>query len=149
MRGHDDRLRYVRRHRRWKWKAATIPGRMADPIRLTKGVHTRDIRSSLTPGRTNRVFAALDGPPLRVLEKYPLDVLELGHGLPVGGTVDTSPQNAGLRYGRQFPASTLDRRLLPALFSLLPTRRSPRRRPSSGTWYTRSGICSWTRSRGR
>ena len=57
---------------------------MADPIRLTKGVHTRDIRSSLTPGRTNRVFAALDGPPLRVLEKYPLDVLELGHGLPSG-----------------------------------------------------------------
>jgi hypothetical protein len=31
---------------------------MADPIRLTKGVHTRDIRSSLTPGRTNRAFAA-------------------------------------------------------------------------------------------
>jgi hypothetical protein len=30
------------------------------------------------------VFAALDGPPLRVLEKYPLDVLELGHGLPSG-----------------------------------------------------------------
>jgi hypothetical protein len=60
------------------------PGRMADPIRLTKGVHTRDIRSSLTPGRTNRVFAALDGPPLRVLEKYPLDVLELGQSLPSG-----------------------------------------------------------------
>src|ERR1017187_1593019 len=61
-----------------------MPGRMADPIRLTKGVHTRDIRSSLTAGRTNRVFAALDGPPLRVLEKHPLDVLELGHGLPSG-----------------------------------------------------------------
>jgi hypothetical protein len=57
---------------------------MAEPIRLTKGVHTHDIRSALTPGRTNRVFAALDGPPLKVLGKYPLDVLELGRNLPTG-----------------------------------------------------------------
>jgi hypothetical protein len=30
------------------------------------------------------VFAALDVPPLKVLEKYPLDVLELGQSLPSG-----------------------------------------------------------------
>jgi len=57
---------------------------MAEPIRLTKGVHTHHVRSSLSPGRTNRVFAALDGLPLKVLEKYSLDALELGHNLPSG-----------------------------------------------------------------
>jgi hypothetical protein len=49
---------------------------MALPIRLAKGRHARVIRSSLTPGRTNRVFACLQGTVLKVLEKYPLDVLE-------------------------------------------------------------------------
>ena len=55
---------------------------MADPIRVTKGAHAREIRSSLTPGRTNRIFLALEGLPLRILEKYPLDVLEVGPNLP-------------------------------------------------------------------
>jgi hypothetical protein len=57
---------------------------MAEPIRLTKGIHAQDVRSSLTPGRTNRVFAVLGGPLLKVLEKYPLEVLELGRNLPNG-----------------------------------------------------------------
>jgi hypothetical protein len=97
-----------------------------DPIRLTKGVHTRDIRSSLTSGRTNRVFAALEGPPLRVLEKYPLDVLELGHSLPSGWD------------GGYFPSE-----------GRITVRPSVPREHSSGTWYTRLDIYSWITSRGR
>jgi hypothetical protein len=65
----------------------------------------------LAPGGTNRVFAALDGPPLRVLEKYPLDVLELGHSLPSGWD------------GGYFPS---ERRIT--------VRPSVAREHSSGTW---------------
>jgi len=61
-----------------------MPENMGDPIRLKKGIHAVGIRSSLTPGRTNRVFSTLDGAPLKALEKYPLDVLEIGRNLPHG-----------------------------------------------------------------
>lgn len=89
---------------------------MAESIRLTKGVHTHDVRSSLTPGRTNRVFAALDGPQLKVLEKYPLDVLELGHNLPTGWDggyfpserrITVRPSVPREHYGRAFASGSV------------------------------------------
>jgi hypothetical protein len=88
-----------------------MPGKMAEPIRLTKGVHAQDIRSALTPGRTNRVFAVLDGPPLKVLTKYPLEVLELGGHLPNGWDggyfpserrITILPSVSSEHYGRPF-----------------------------------------------
>jgi len=87
---------------------------MAEPIRLTKGVHTHDVRSVLTPGRTNRIFAGLDGPPVKVLEKYPLDVLELGHNLPSGWDGGYFPSERRIDSTVRSPRALMAAALLPA-----------------------------------
>jgi hypothetical protein len=97
--------------------AATMPESMGDPIRLKKGVHAIDIRSSLTPGRTNRVFSTIQGAPLRVLEKYPLDALEIGRNLPHGwdggyfrgeSRITVLPSVPRERYGHAFVPGSID-----------------------------------------
>jgi hypothetical protein len=45
-------------------EAGKIQAKVAQPISLKKGVHAAEFRSSLTPGRTNRVFSVLQGEPL-------------------------------------------------------------------------------------
>jgi hypothetical protein len=57
---------------------------MRDAIRLKRGTHAGEIKSSLSVGRTNRVFSIITGVALKVLEAYPPDVLEIGHNLPPG-----------------------------------------------------------------
>jgi len=94
-----------------------MPENMGDPIRLKKGIHAIGIRSSLTPGRTNRVFSILGGAPLKALEKYPLDVLEIGRNLPNGWDggyfpaerrITVLPSVPRERYGHAFVPGTID-----------------------------------------
>ena len=98
-------------------EAGKIQAKVAQPISLKKGVHAAEFRSSLTPGRTNRVFSVLQGEPLKILKKYPLDTLEIGRNLPAGWTggyfpgerrITVLPSTPSEQYGHAFVPGSIE-----------------------------------------
>ena len=91
------------------------------------------------------MFAALDGPPLRVLEKYPVDVLELGHSLPSGWDDGYFPSERRITVRPSVPREHFGQACAPGSVQFV----TDAAKSETAAIYTRLGIYSWTRSRGQ